>query len=51
MFGIMFKLVQSFFRVFEEKVVAGSDYEGRLKELMDICIMCNDSELSYNEVM
>ena len=36
--------------MFEDKKVSGKDYEGCLKELMDICVMCNDSGLSYNEV-
>ncbi|KAL5477122.1 hypothetical protein EMCRGX_G023868 [Ephydatia muelleri] len=34
---------------FEGHKVSGKDYEGCLKELMDVCVMCNDSELSYNE--
>ena len=37
-------------REFEGHKVSGKDYEGCLKELMDVCVMCNDSELSYNEV-
>lgn len=27
-----------------------SDYRTSLKELMDICMLCNDSGLAYNEV-
>ena len=26
------------------------DYAGCLKELMNICMLCNDSGLAYNEV-
>ena len=37
-------------REFEGHKVSGKDNEGCLKELMDVCVMCNDSELSYNEV-
>ena len=32
------------------KVVNGSDFAGCLKELVTICVMCNDSGLAYNEV-
>ena len=28
----------------------GSDYAQNLKELVDICVLCNDSGLTYNEV-
>ena len=30
--------------------VKGSTYKQGLKELMDICTLCNDSGLAYNEV-
>ena len=30
--------------------VQGSAYKDGLKELMDICTLCNDSGLAYNEV-
>ena len=30
--------------------VKGSSYKQGLKELMDICTLCNDSGLAYNEV-
>lgn len=30
--------------------VSGQDYAGCLRELVNICVLCNDSELAYNEV-
>jgi hypothetical protein len=30
--------------------VKGSSYKQGLKELMDVCTLCNDSGLAYNEV-
>ena len=30
--------------------VEGSSFKQGLKELMDICTLCNDSGLAYNEV-
>ena len=32
------------------KEVNGGTYREGLKELMDICTLCNDSGLAYNEV-
>ena len=30
--------------------VSGTDYDKCLRELVNICVLCNDSELAYNEV-
>ena len=30
--------------------VTGADYAKCLRELVNICVLCNDSELTYNEV-
>lgn len=29
--------------------ISGQDYAGCLRELVNICVLCNDSELAYNE--
>ena len=44
MYGVLFA------RLFENQEVKGHDYCQNLKELMDICMLCNDSGLDYNEV-
>jgi hypothetical protein len=31
--------------------VNSQDHQGALKELMNICMLCNDSGLAYNEVI
>lgn len=38
------------FRLLEGKKVVASDYNECLKELANICMLCNDSGLAYNEV-
>ena len=40
-----------FHRNIDHKKVDCQDYAGCLKELMDICLLCNDSALVYNEVL
>ena len=34
----------------DDQEVKGNTYKEGLKELMDICTLCNDSGLAYNEV-
>lgn len=37
-------------RMVDGQKINPQDYEQSLKELMTICMLCNDSGLAYNEV-
>jgi len=39
-----------FFSTLDGKKVNSVEYKSNLAELMDICLLCNDSGLAYNEV-
>ena len=36
-------------RIFNDEVVLGNEYQDHLEELAQICSMCNDSAIDYNE--
>ena len=36
-------------RIFNDEVVLGNEYQDHLEELAQICSMCNDSAINYNE--
>ncbi len=51
MHGLVFTLsVFINFSLYEGRKIDTIDYSSYLKELVDICVLCNDSNLSYNEV-
>ena len=36
-------------RIFNDEVILGNEYQDHLEELAQICSMCNDSVIDYNE--
>ena len=36
-------------RIFNDEVILGNEYQDHLEELAQICSMCNDSAIDYNE--
>ena len=46
----VFKSVITTYSTLDDSEVKGSSFKQGLKELMDICTLCNDSGLAYNEV-
>ena len=36
-------------RIFNHEVILGNEYQDHLEELAQICSMCNDSAIDYNE--
>lgn len=43
-------LTTLFLSLLNGEQVTGADYAKCLRELVNICVLCNDSELTYNEV-
>ena len=40
-----------YFSIYDGSKINNTEYSYCLKELVDICVLCNDSSLSYNEVI
>ena len=50
MYMYMYVNVSSFPRLLGKEKVKGCDHAHCLQELVNVCVLCNDSGLSYNEV-
>ena len=42
--------ISLYLKLVQKRKVRAQDFAYYLKELADICVLCNDSSLSYNEV-